>query len=150
MKGDAVPDPDHISRWCGGSHVNPETGAPAPGAFMLRPADKDRSLSVNWLEFLRQLDRQSEISEIQRILAKKLRVGSRSRIAVLNVFRSRVSVSRKTSGRIAISVEHDPVSMPDVWDDPSHSGIYGLPLEESDEPAIALAEAVIEIHPAVG
>lgn len=82
MSPQRVPDSDHISRYCGGSHV--EDDEVSGVAFMLR--DNEDSLSVNWLEFLQLPDRQGEVREVCRVLRDKGRsLGPTSVIAVLNV-----------------------------------------------------------------
>ena len=55
MKGDKIPDSDHISRFCRPMQV--EDGQIQSPAFMLRP--KDENLSVNWLEFLNIVNREN-------------------------------------------------------------------------------------------
>ena len=52
MKGDPVPDTDHILRYVGGSHVDvTEHGQPylAGSGFIAKPKDHNRP-SYNWLE----------------------------------------------------------------------------------------------------
>lgn len=148
MKGDQVPPTDNLTRWCGGSHIDPETGSIRPGAFMLQTKDTDRALSVNWLEYSQLPDRISQIAEVRRVLAKKMkRIGPTSKLAVLNVGRAIEAVKEATGAKVLISVLHDPVALVGQWDDSSHSGVHGLNLDD-DTPAVALAEAVIETHPA--
>lgn len=148
MKGDSVPPADHISRLCGGSHIDPDTGSVGPGAFMLKPKDVDNALSVNWLEFLSLADRAAQIAEVQHVLAKKMKkIGPTSRLAVLNTGRAIEAISEATAVKLRISVVHDPQSVPGLWDDPSHSGIHGLPLDD-DSPAVALAQCVVTLYSA--
>ena len=86
MRGARVPDADHIARYCGGSQVKPD-GTISGAAFRLRKrsGQPELYLSVNWLEHLNKSDRGAEIDEIRRVLSQKLKLGSRARIAVLNV-----------------------------------------------------------------
>lgn len=120
---------------------------------MLEDKDTDDGLSVNWLEFLRQPSRPSEIVEIQRILSLKMKSVSRnSRIAVLNVGQAIAAVNEVLQGRLPITVRHDPASVEGKWDDPSHSGIYGLMrgpiVPDAQAAATALRDAISEVHPA--
>ncbi|MCI0659894.1 MAG: hypothetical protein L0220_02355, partial [Acidobacteria bacterium] len=93
MTGDEVPDSDHISRYCGGSHVKSDGRTISGTAFRLRKERKEEYLSVNWLEFLDKENRPEEIQEIQKILAAKFKtVGSKAKIAVLNVGKMRGDV----------------------------------------------------------
>lgn len=119
-------------------------------AFVLEEKDKDDSLSVNWLEFLKCIDRVSEIAEIQRILAGKMnKVSKNSRIAVLNVAQSLAAIDRDLKGKSNVTVLHSPTRVEGRWDDPSHSGIYGLPRKEDRlTAATALRDAITEVHPA--
>lgn len=147
MTGDPIPEADNITRWCGGSHVDPETGSIGPGAFMLRAKDTDRLLSVNWLEYFKPLNRESQVDEVRKVLTKKRnRLGANSRFAVLNVEQAISSVQDAT-GDVLISILRAPVSSEGQWDDPSHSGIYGLKIDD-DISAVALSQMIIEIYPA--
>ena len=53
MKGDPVPNQDHISRYCSAIHCK-ENGQVSGTAF--RPSQADEYLSVNWLEFFQLAD----------------------------------------------------------------------------------------------
>jgi hypothetical protein len=64
MKGDAIPDNNHIARLCFPKHVDNEQIQAT--AFMLRASDDGR-LSVNWLEFLNCPSREGEIEEMQKV-----------------------------------------------------------------------------------
>jgi hypothetical protein len=58
MKGDPLPEKDHVSRYCSAVHCT-ENGRITGTAFQLR--QKDGYLSVNWLEFLQLYNRKNEI-----------------------------------------------------------------------------------------
>jgi hypothetical protein len=79
VKGDQIPDPDHIARFCRPRQVADEQIQAT--AFMLR--SNEESLSVNWLEFLNCSNRDSEINEIRNVYSAKLNIGARAKIAVL-------------------------------------------------------------------
>ncbi len=130
MRGDKIPNKDHIARYCRPMQV-PE-GYIQATAFMLREGEE--SLSVNWLEFLNCSSRENEIAEIRNIYSAKLNVGARAKIAVINVGEVHEKVSTKSPDRRNLSVLHDPVT-----DDPSHSGIYNL--KQDDE---LIAELILE------
>jgi hypothetical protein len=145
MKGDPVPDPHHVARYCGGAAVN-EDGSPNGTAFRLRLRNgtPEQFLSVNWLEHLGLGSREAELSELRRVWrGKPLHLGATARIAVLNVGElCRHAAAGSPDGRV-LSVLHEP----EVPDDPSHSGIYGLGLDD-DLIADLLAEIVCEHYPA--
>ncbi len=136
MSDELVPDSNHISRHCGGSHV--EDGEIGADAFMLRASDE--SLSVNWLELLQLSDRQSEIREVCRVLRDKGRtLGPTSVIAVLNV--GEVLEHVRNAEARTLKVVHVPEE-----NDPSHSGIFGYTAED-DIIADLIAQKINETHP---
>jgi len=130
VKGDQIPDSDHIGRFCGPGQV--ADGQIQAGAFMLRSDEK--YLSVNWLEYLNCSNRENEIVEIRNIYSAKLKVGARAKIAVLNVGEVREKVLTESPDRRNIDILHDPEDK-----DPSHSGIYNL--KQDDE---LIAELILE------
>ncbi|MBI5902074.1 MAG: hypothetical protein HZB84_01130 [Deltaproteobacteria bacterium] len=94
----------------------------------------EESLSVNWLESLNCSSREQEITELRRILARKLDVKSSAKIAVLNVGAVRKKVLTESSDRRNIEVLHDPTPV-----DQSHSGIYNLKHDDEE-----IAELILE------
>lgn len=138
MKGQAIPDSDHVARYCKASTV--EHGEISATAFMLR--ETEEYLSVNWLEELRRSNRASQIRDLQELYARKLRVGAVARIAILNVGIVRTKVERDSLDRRVLRVLHDPEP-----DDPSHSGIYNIP-HDDEIVAELIAQVVLENHPA--
>lgn len=130
MKGDKIPDSDHIGRYCKPSAV--DNGQIQATAFMLR--GDEESLSVNWLEFLNCSNREQEVAELRKIYTSKLSLGARAKIAILNVGEVRKKVFTESLDRRNLEVIHDP-----LIDDPSHSGIYNL--KHDDE---LIAELVLE------
>jgi len=133
MKGEAIPDQDHIARFC--KPTQAPNGQVQATAFMLRPGEE--SLSVNWLEFLSYSSRETEIEELRDIYSRKLKVGTGARIAALNVGEMRAKVLTESLDRRHLRVLHDPLY--GTVDDPSHSGIYDL--KPDDE---LIAELILE------
>ena len=135
MKGDNIPDTDHVARLCKGSHLD-DAGMPTAAAFMLRSTEGSTEiyLSVNWLEHLNLHDRGSEITEIRRIMSiKRKSIGATTILAVLNVGAARDKVREGTADRRAIDFLHEPEELQDSparVSDPSHSGIYNLPVDD--------------------
>ena len=68
MKGDRVPDKDHIARQCGGANVH-EDGTIDGAAFRLRerPDGWEEYLSVNWLEHLGPADRLRQLEILRQV-----------------------------------------------------------------------------------
>ena len=133
MKGDTIPDNNHIARLCLPKHVDNEQIQAT--AFQLRPPNED-FLSVNWLELLNCQRRESEIEEIQKVYCAKLDVKPRAKIAVLNVGDVRNKVLTESQDRRNLEVLHDPEEPVD----PSHSGIYNLKQEDD----LMIAELILE------
>jgi len=71
MKGQPVPEADHVARYCRASSV--ENGEISATAFMLRQGEE--YLSVNWLEELKRPSRATQIRSLQEVYARKLRRG---------------------------------------------------------------------------
>ena len=130
MKGSVIPDNDHVARLCLPKHV--DDGQIQATAFLLRAGEE--SLSVNWLEFLKCQNRESEIDEIRAVYSKKLTVRKRTRIAVLNVGKTHKKVLTESPDGRNLEVLHNPSK-----NDPSHSGIYNL--RQDDE---LIAELILE------
>lgn len=131
MKGEMIPDQNHIARFC--RPMQAPEGQIQATAFMLRPDEE--SLSVNWLEFLDCSNRKSEITKIRTIYSETFTtVGARAKIAILNVGEVRKKVLTESPDGRNLEVRHDP-----LVNDPSHSGIYKL--KQDDE---LIAELILE------
>jgi hypothetical protein len=139
MKGQAIPDSDHVGRYCKASTV--ENGEISAAAFMMR--ETEEYLSVNWLEVLKSPSRASQIRDLQELYTKKLKVGATARIAILNVGTLQSKVERESPDSRLLRVLHEP----EEPDDPSHAGIYEIP---HDDEIIAelIAQVVLEKYPA--
>jgi len=141
VKGDQIPDPDHIARFCRPGQVADEQIQAT--AFMLR--SNEEYLSVNWLEYLNCSNRDHEINEIRNVYSAKLNIGARAKIAVLNVGEVCERVLKESENRRNLEVLHDPIE--DDLYDPSHSGIYNL-TQDDELIAELILETVHEAYPA--
>ncbi len=139
MKGDPLPQQSHISRYCSALHCT-ENGQVTGRAFQVRTTEE--YLSVNWLEFLQLNDRKEEIKKIRKILASKLTLGAKAKIAVLNVGEIIDFIRSQSADGRNMSVLHEPEE-----DDPSHSGIYGYGYDDQLI-AFLIAELIKEAYPA--
>jgi len=134
MKGDLLPESDHIARYC--KPTQAPKGQIQATAFMVRSGEE--SLSVNWLEYLNCSSREREIAEIRNTYASKFnRVGASAQIAVLNVGEVREKVLTESEDKRNLEVLHDPIE--EEPSDPSHSGVYNL--KPDDE---LIAELILE------
>ena len=139
MKGDKIPDENHVARYCSPIHV--PGGEIQATAFMMRQVDT--SLSVNWLEYFKCSSRESEIAELRKAYsAKNLIVKAAGKIAVLNAGEVREKVLTESPDSRKLEVLHNPEEK-----DPSHSGIYNL---RNDDELIAelILETIVETYPA--
>lgn len=120
MKGDAIPDDNHISRYVGKSKI--VNGRISGEAFRLR--DDEESISVNWLEFFGLQDRNEEIDEVRKAFVNKQRtLGAQAVFAALNVGEVKEYVQQESEDNRELSVLHDPDEPVDM----SHAGIYNFP-----------------------
>lgn len=140
MKGEPLPNSDHIARYCKPMCV--PDGEIQATAFMIR--QNDENLSVNWLEYLNCSSRENEVSEIRNIYSSKLKVSTKARVAILNVGQVKQKIFTDSEDRRNIEILHDPKI--DDPPDPSHSGIYNL---RPDDELIAelIRETVLESYP---
>ena len=121
MKGDIIPDRDHVSRYAKKTTIVNDriTGA----AFSLRPELGEKYLSVNWLEYFVKGDLEKAVKSVrQTFIDKKFTLTAGARFVVLNVLKVREHVKKETPDNINLSILHEP-----SFSDPSHSGIFGIP-----------------------
>lgn len=143
MKGDQLPDPDHVSRLCSRQRLN-ESGEPLGSAFL--PRENDDYLSVFWLERTGRTGRDQQLVEIRRRMQRvdlKLRV--QSRIAVLQIGRTRAGVQSEIGKEIRVL--HEPVGADGREIDDTHAGIHGITPDDL-ELAECLARLTEEVVPA--
>ena len=140
MKGDEIPDQDHIARYCRATQA--PGGEIQATAFFLREGEE--SLSVNWMEFLSCPNRESEIAQLRNIYFAKLnRVAAGAKIAVLKVGETRQKVLMESQDRRNLKVLHNP-----EVNDPSHTGIYNLKPDYQLLIAELILQTVLEAYPA--
>ena len=125
MNEDALPNADHVARYCKPSEVDHGTDKPKVGAFQ-RKVDasskkKEDYLSVNWLEYFDTPDRRSAVECVRRAFrTKNYSVRGNGRFVTFNVAAAK-SAALAVSGS-ELFFTHLPCD-----DDPSHSGIFGYP-----------------------
>ena len=123
MKNDPIPNDNHVSRHCGFLHID-RKGRITGQAF--RPRVSEEYLSVNWLEYFKSAGLNTQMQEIRTTLMRKGRkIGAQSKFAVLNVGELKEYVGKKSVDGSVLSVLHEPEE-----NDPSHSGIYGVSVDD--------------------
>jgi len=135
MKGDKIPDSHHIARLCKSTTVS--NGTIQASAFL--PNMGHDHLSVNYLECLTFPDRTSVYEELRSLYNRKLAIGKKAKIALLNVGSVRKKVALETTDHRQLEMLHWPEEYKDrkteeTLVDPSHSGIWNL---RSDDDLIA-------------
>jgi hypothetical protein len=133
MRGNPLPDQDHISRYCA-----PKTapdGKPTGASFMLRPDEE--FLSVNWMEYFGDIGQDAQINKICESI--ELSLAASGLFAVLNVGEIIDQIQKNSEKQLAVLYE--PTS-----GDPSHSGVYGYGYED-DLVADLIAEFVLKTYP---
>jgi hypothetical protein len=133
MRGDQLPDQDHISRYCA-----PKTladGHPTGASFMLR--QDEEYLSVNWLEYFGDIGMDAQINNIREYI--ELSLAASGLFSVLNI--GEIIDYVQSNGEKHLAILYEPTS-----GDPSHSGIYDY-RHEDDLIADLMSEIVIETHP---
>jgi hypothetical protein len=141
MKGDKIPDSDHITRLCMPKCVD-EQGNIQASAFRLRRSEEE-SLSVNWVEFLDCPSRE-KIQRIRETLRAKLTIGTKAKIALLNVGETYQKVLTESEDRRSLEILHDPSPI-----DPCHSGIYNMRYTDDIMISELILETVLNTYPAV-
>jgi len=132
MKGQPVPDSDHVARYCKPTTI--DEGEIQATAFMLR--EGEAYLSVNWLEELKSSGRAGQIRDLQELYTKKLKVAATAQIAVLNVGTLRAKIERESPDRRLLRVLHEP----EEPDDLSHAGIYEIRYDDE-----IIAELIVQV-----
>jgi hypothetical protein len=152
MKGDPVPDPDHILRYVGGKHVDQdENGTPVVtgGGFIARPRD-DNKPSYNWLECLEKKTIEDQVQQVRNLA--RVTYGATAKLARLNVGKVRSHIAENTEDNRAVTVIQDPLEAErEMLADPSHALMTNSPNEddpEGERVGDLIAECVIEIFPA--
>lgn len=147
MKGDDLPDEDHIVRYVKPTSVRSD-GKVDGSEFCLRAhRPDDTGLSVNWLEFFRDLAKDGQLAEVRRL--SRLKVSERGCLAELNVGATKQYIRRELESLGFINMPLDAEGEYEA--DPSHSEMVGLPPGNSDQAALIgdmIAECINDTHPA--
>lgn len=137
-KNNPLLDCHHFARYCRPDTV--ENGLPTGRSFEIRP-EKEKGISVNWLEYFRQEDACKNLEKVREVLKRKnFKLSKKGRFTILGVGYCKRKI--KLAHKIDISIKHTPNKK-----DPSHSTIF------SDDLAvyIEIAELVTsaDIHPGI-
>ncbi len=142
MKGDELPDDDHVVRYAKPALVR-EDGSVGGEAFQLRSGEE--SLSVNWLEYFPGISKPQQVQQVRQ--RSRLRLRPNGRFAELNVGQTKEHVHGELTD---LRFVHDPIEAEDGFEaDPSHSEIAGLPAADSPEAELVgdmIAEYVTAVY----
>ncbi len=132
MKGDLLPDEDHVVRYIGGSHIK--------GDMVDPEGFEDERPSVNWLEY-HGGDKVQQLACVRDLL--RLEPGGTAKLAELGVgaIHSLGENVRVVEAPLPATAKHRA--------DPSHAEIEGIPGERKQRQLVceALADYVITLHP---
>ncbi len=144
MNGNDLPDDDHVVRYVKPRNV--EDGRVSIAEFRLR--ENEKGVSVNWLEYYKNLSKEERLAEVR--VASRLVLRKNGRFAELNVGRIRNFLAKELP---ALRVIHTPLDAEEEFQaDPSHSEITGLPSDNSEQAdliAEMIAKCVCDLHPAI-
>lgn len=118
MTEQALPDSDHVARYCSPQQVE-EDGLPSARAFL--PRKGEASLSVFWLEYFAAANLNDAIGELRSTIDEQgtLTLKRNGRFAVINIGLAKRAV--RTAGGVELAVEHAPTT-----DAPAHAEISGI------------------------
>ena len=112
-----IPDAEHTARYCPFTTLL-RNGRPSGTAFCLRP--KEEYLSISWLEAISTNGLHDQLKGLRKIWKKKPLKGRGSKIARLNVGKSKNLVQNETKKTRSVDfVNFGKVS------EPSYSAIHG-------------------------
>lgn len=140
MKGDVIPDKDHVVRYCIPRTVNRRTGFPDSEAFTLKREIGEDSLSVNWIEYFGRNvklntrdEREDLVAQVRRVIQYDL--DRRGAFAFFGVEEMKWAVERGAG--LNPFVEQDPKGPQPATGrraargpDPSHALVYGFPEDD--------------------
>ena len=127
MNAGAVPDGDHVARYCRPLAV--PKGKVTSQAFYLRPETEaqaeEKYLSVNWLEYFGDRDKKIAMRHVRSAFEKTFDPSEKGRYAILQVSRI-IDLGAQLNPPRPMSVMHLPNP-----DNPCHSGIFGYAAAET-------------------
>ena len=148
MKGEPVPDQDHILRYVAPRHI--DDGVISGSGFLGKPGEN--APSVSWLECYPE-PLENQLSEVRR--RSRLKYGAAARLVRLNVGQTRAYVAGNSPFGISISVLHDPqpADAEHPLEDPAHSLMHGIPDRDSPQGETVgdlIVNCILEQFPARG
>ena len=127
MKGDPIPDHDHILRYIGAAHLDKDLDSGEwkilGSGFLSRPRDRN-SVSYNWIEYYCG-NLSDQITQIRQ--CTRLDYGATARLARLNMGKICQYLKKQMPERNAITVTHDPLEAGNGKPgDPSHALMHNV------------------------
>ncbi|MCP4143546.1 MAG: hypothetical protein GY755_25215 [Chloroflexi bacterium] len=146
MKGDTLPENDHIVRYAKPSLVD---DGDIDGAAFQKRASED-AISINWIECFQGMTKEEQLGEVRRLF--RLSVRPNGRFAELHVGDT---IQHLIDELVDLGFKEDPLEADEADNqeaDPSHALIVGTPDPVAD-PEFAemigdmIAACVIDSHP---
>ena len=150
MNGNDLPENDHIVRYVKPSNL--EFDRVNIDEFKLREENPDeRGVSVNWLEYYKNLSKEEQLAEVRRVKASRLKLRKNGRFAELNVGKIKRLLSEELPKLRIIHTPRDAER--GFLADPSHSEIIGLPSGNPEQfhlvAQIIVKKCICGLHPAI-
>lgn len=147
QKGSPIPESDHVLRYIRPRHV--ENGVVNGEGFLTRPGED--AASVNWLEWF-DPPIENQVAGVRSLA--RLNYAKTGQLARLNVGQTIRYVRENDPNNFVLSFMHDPLNAEgEHMDDPSHSLIHGVPVQDTPEAALVkdlIADCVLNpLFPAV-
>jgi len=141
MKGDLLPDKDHVSRYCPNTQIY-EDGDIDSAVFSLRKMKDgpEKYLSVHWIEFFSG-EIEEALVEIRPYLKRIRDYTPESVCAVLNVGHCKEHVKEYSDDNRALGIKSE-----ESRNNPAHAGIYNLSMDD-DIVLELITEIVIRKYP---
>lgn len=151
MRGDPVPDPDHILRYVRPGFVQDGLDGEEVllgGGFISRPRDENNA-SYNWLEVL-EGTLEERVQQVRT--AARMGYGAKGRLARLNVGQVRQLIKDEAEGR-EVTVIHDPLESEERYPlpDPSHALVTNIPDENDPQGELIgdlIRQCILDVFPA--
>jgi hypothetical protein len=147
MKGDPIPDADHVVRYVKPTAI--DDGNIDGSAFCLRSDRLDEiGLSVNWLEWFSGKTLNEQLNEVRQLF--RLKRSKNGFFVQLNVGQTRQAMAGELPELLFVE---DPLpAQPPFKADPSHALVIGLPVGDSEFAELIgdmIADCVMGMHPAI-
>lgn len=143
--GDDIPDSDHVVHYLGLTKVQ---GGVIDGSALVDTQNRG-GLSVNWLEYFGNIQKQEQVNAVRQVIQLDLR--PLGKLAELNAGQTKSHIAGARPDAPVRFVYAPSPPRGKFGCDPSHCDVRGVPSPDSDIAMLIgdmIAECVLVIHPA--